>query len=317
MEALLETGWQGREGAKRRHISAARSTDSKTIRRCRLGTWASHGLSTGNRQQEYLELEHAAVAGHAAGGDRVRGDQHQSAGAGQEGADPAYSPSGKVPALVVDDPAAGGFVVWDTLAILEYLAETHPGARLWPEQAMARAHARAVSAEMHAGFQAAARALPHGPAGANAPGATREPVAADVRRIVCHLARMSGPVRRRRGVPVRVVQRGRRHVRAGGLALPHLHPDLAAYGDDGTAAAYVAAIFALPELAEWEQGAREQVEATQLAARGGDRSGAWPTQFSSSPPTARMMAGRVSSTAAASQRLSETAVLALRPRMRS
>ena len=46
-----------------------------------------------------------------------------------------HSPSGKVPALFVDDPGAGGFVVWDTLAILEYLAETHPGARLWPEQA--------------------------------------------------------------------------------------------------------------------------------------------------------------------------------------
>src|SRR6185503_5945254 len=64
-----------------------------------------------------------------------------------------HSPSGKVPALIVDDPAAGGFLIWDTLAIIEYLAETHPDARLWPEQSRARAVARAVSAEMHSGFQ--------------------------------------------------------------------------------------------------------------------------------------------------------------------
>ena len=64
-----------------------------------------------------------------------------------------HSPSGKVPALIVDDPAADGFVVWDTLAIIEYLAEAHPGASLWPDDRRARAVARAVSAEMHSGFR--------------------------------------------------------------------------------------------------------------------------------------------------------------------
>jgi glutathione S-transferase len=59
------------------------------------------------------------------------------------------SPSGKVPALVDD-----GFVVWDTLAIAEYLAEKFPQHQLWPQDARARARARSVSAEMHSGFQA-------------------------------------------------------------------------------------------------------------------------------------------------------------------
>ena len=60
-----------------------------------------------------------------------------------------YSPAGRVPVLV-----AGSVTVWDSLAILEYLAEHHPEKRLWPAQAATRAHARAVSAEMHAGFSA-------------------------------------------------------------------------------------------------------------------------------------------------------------------
>ncbi len=58
-----------------------------------------------------------------------------------------HSPSGKVPALV-----HGPTVVWESLAIGEYLAETFPSAKLWPENTEARALARAVSAEMHAGF---------------------------------------------------------------------------------------------------------------------------------------------------------------------
>jgi glutathione S-transferase len=60
-----------------------------------------------------------------------------------------YSPAGKVPVLV-----DGAVTVWDSLAICEYLAERHPEKRLWPADAAARARARAVSAEMHAGFAA-------------------------------------------------------------------------------------------------------------------------------------------------------------------
>jgi glutathione S-transferase len=65
------------------------------------------------------------------------------------------SGTGKVPALV-----DGGVHVWESLAILEYLAETCPQARLWPADPQARAHARAIAAEMHAGFMPLRRELP-------------------------------------------------------------------------------------------------------------------------------------------------------------
>ena len=58
------------------------------------------------------------------------------------------SASGKVPCLV-----DGDVVVWETLAIMEYLAEKFPAKGIWPRDVAARAHARAISAEMHAGFQ--------------------------------------------------------------------------------------------------------------------------------------------------------------------
>lgn len=58
-----------------------------------------------------------------------------------------HSPAGKVPILKVD-----GFAIWDSLAICEYVAEAFPAAKLWPADPMARARARAVSAEMHSGF---------------------------------------------------------------------------------------------------------------------------------------------------------------------
>ena len=56
-----------------------------------------------------------------------------------------HSPAGKVPCLV-----DGATTVWDSLAILEYLAEKHP--QLWPSSAGDRARARSISAEMHSGF---------------------------------------------------------------------------------------------------------------------------------------------------------------------
>ncbi len=59
------------------------------------------------------------------------------------------NPAGRVPALVDD-----GFVVWDTLAIAEYVAEKFPDKRLWPQDVKARARARSVCAEMHSGFSA-------------------------------------------------------------------------------------------------------------------------------------------------------------------
>jgi glutathione S-transferase len=61
----------------------------------------------------------------------------------------AYTPTGLVPVLI-----DGDVHVWETLAIMEYLAEKFPDKQLWPADAKARAHARAVSSEMHAGFSA-------------------------------------------------------------------------------------------------------------------------------------------------------------------
>jgi glutathione S-transferase len=62
-----------------------------------------------------------------------------------------HSPAGKVPVLKLEQ---GGktLTVWDSLAICETIAERHPGAQLWPEDAHARAIARSYSCEMHSGF---------------------------------------------------------------------------------------------------------------------------------------------------------------------
>ncbi len=58
-----------------------------------------------------------------------------------------YTPVAKVPVLMID-----GFAVWDTLAIAEALADRHPERALWPRDALQRARARSLCAEMHAGF---------------------------------------------------------------------------------------------------------------------------------------------------------------------
>jgi glutathione S-transferase len=59
-----------------------------------------------------------------------------------------YSPSGKVPSLITDS----NDVVWESLAIMETVAEQHPELAMWPRDAAVRARARSVSTEMHAGF---------------------------------------------------------------------------------------------------------------------------------------------------------------------
>jgi glutathione S-transferase len=61
----------------------------------------------------------------------------------------SFSQSGKVPVLI-----DGDITVWDSLAIIEYVAERFPEARLWPADRGSRAHARSISAEMHSSFVA-------------------------------------------------------------------------------------------------------------------------------------------------------------------
>jgi glutathione S-transferase len=58
-----------------------------------------------------------------------------------------HSPSGRVPVLL-----HRGLAIWESIAIAEYLNDLKPEAGLWPAAEAARAHARSISAEMHAGF---------------------------------------------------------------------------------------------------------------------------------------------------------------------
>ncbi len=162
----------------------------------------------------------------------------------------AHSPAGHVPALLV-----GVNVIWDSLAILEFLAETHPEASLWPKAAAARARARSVSAEMHSGFRPLRLHCPMDLL-ARAPMATLPvEVAADARRIVA-LWRdcrsnfgaggpfLFGDFSAADAMYAPVASRFRTYV-----------PDLSVYGDDGIAQAYVATVFAMPEMAAWERDA--------------------------------------------------------------
>src|SRR4029450_5194725 len=64
------------------------------------------------------------------------------------------------PSVLVPRLTHGKVVIWDTLAIAEYLNEVRPEAKLWPADVVHRAHARAVSGEMHSGFANLRSALP-------------------------------------------------------------------------------------------------------------------------------------------------------------
>ena len=95
----------------------------------------------------------------------------------------SVSPGGKLPALKIEESGSSR-TVWDSLAISETLAERHPEARLWPEAAVARAHARSVVAEMHSGFPDLRRALSMEIAARHPTPALEDQVQADIARIV-------------------------------------------------------------------------------------------------------------------------------------
>jgi glutathione S-transferase len=86
--------------------------------------------------------------------------------------------TGKVPTLIDGDVR-----VWESLAILEYVAEKFPDAALWPADPKARAHARVISNEMHAGFLPLRRACPMNVWRPVKEHALSDDVAANVRRI--------------------------------------------------------------------------------------------------------------------------------------
>jgi glutathione S-transferase len=166
-----------------------------------------------------------------------------------------HSPAGRVPILLAD-----GMAIWDSLAILEYLAEAHPEAGLWPGSSEARARARSVAAEMHSGFAALREHCPMD-LFARTPMATLpEAVDAEVRRIVA----LWRDCRRTFGAAGPLLFGG--FTAADAMYAPVASrfrtylPDLAPYGDDGTARVYVDAVFALPAMAEWAAGARRALE---------------------------------------------------------
>ncbi|HEV2362941.1 MAG TPA: glutathione S-transferase [Caulobacteraceae bacterium] len=159
----------------------------------------------------------------------------------------AGSPSGMVPAL-----KDGDLVVWESLAVCEYLAEKVPQAKLWPQDPAARALARAAATEMHAGFHSLRGECPMD-LGVRTTADLTEATATDVRRVVelwgGLLKRFGGPflcgdwsIADAFFTPVAT------RVRSYGIRLTD-------YGDDGAAGAYAARLLEEPEFLEWEKDA--------------------------------------------------------------
>jgi len=171
-----------------------------------------------------------------------------------------HTPSGKVPALKTKTG-----VVWDSLAILEYLAERHPEHRLWPQAEEARAAARSISAEMHAGFAALRNDMSMDLLGRLPSPPISAALETDIRRIAAiwkdTRARFGtggpflfGAFSNADAMYAPVATRFRTY----GV-------DLARFGDDGSGTAYAAAILALPAMAEWTEGAKEEVRQRSVA----------------------------------------------------
>lgn len=166
----------------------------------------------------------------------------------------AHSPSGKVPVL-----KWGAETIWDSLAILETLAERLPRLGLWPDDPEARAHGRAISAEMHGGFMALRRDMPMACLDRLPGEGMNDAVAADIARIVALWAEARG--RFGAGGPFLL---GRFSI-ADAMYAPVVsrfvtyQPDLAALGDrDGAARAYVDTVWSMPEMQAWVAQARAQ-----------------------------------------------------------
>ena len=160
-----------------------------------------------------------------------------------------HSPSGRVPVL-----KRGALTVWDSLAICEYLAEIAPEARLWPEEAHARAVARSVAAEMHSSFHALRKEFPmdfYARIDGRVPSAE---AAKDIARIVS----VWGEMRRTFGA-------GGPFLFGGFTIADAMYAPVAArfrtYGINlagfggGEAQAYAQALLARPEMQEWGEGA--------------------------------------------------------------
>ena len=163
----------------------------------------------------------------------------------------AVTPSGWVPVLHHD-----GEVIWDSLAICEYLAEAFPAAQLWPADRLARARARCISAEMHSGFPALRKNMSMD-LGARKPGVGHTPEAlADARRVMTiwreQLAASKGPF-----------LFGAFTI-ADAMYAP-VATRFVTYGVelDATCRAYVDAIAALPAMKQWHADAEREPQTRQ------------------------------------------------------
>ena len=196
--------------------------------------------------------------------DEVRLRIDFAAGSAFKRALAAIAPTGKVPVLVDDAPAgdaaqgAAPLVVWDTLAIGEYLAEKFPDKALWPAAVRGRARARSLCAEMHSGFAGLRTHLPMNVEAQLADvGAAvlreRAEVRADVERIeamwCAQLAASTGPFL----------------FGAFGLADAFFAPVCSRFRTYGVAlaepaAGYMARVLALPAMRQWEREARAEAD---------------------------------------------------------
>jgi len=158
----------------------------------------------------------------------------------------ALSSAGRVPVLI-----DGDIRVWESLAILEYLAEKFPVAGLWPKDAAARAHARAVAAEIHAGFVPLRSQLPMNVARPIKARALDEAAAKDVARIEA----IWSECRNKYGGPFLFGPFGA----ADAMYAPvvwRFHTYAVAVGAPGHA--YMDAMKALPTWSEWRDAARRE-----------------------------------------------------------
>ncbi len=164
-----------------------------------------------------------------------------------------HSPAGKVPVL-----KHGDLMVWDSLAIIEYIADTHSGKAVWPEETNARAVARSVSAEMHSGFAPLREEFPMYFVNVREGVTPSEQARADMQRIVDLW----------RDCRTRFGAGGEFLFGAFSAADAMFAPvasrfntyriDLAQFGDDGTAARYRDHMMALPEMQTWAEDARKE-----------------------------------------------------------
>ncbi len=113
-----------------------------------------------------------------AAGIPFREVSHEIEGEAERATIRSLSPAGRVPFLEAD-----GLVIWDSLAIVEAVADLHPDAALWPEDRRARAIARSCCAEMHSGFTALRTAMPMNIRRRYARGPRTPEVQADIDRI--------------------------------------------------------------------------------------------------------------------------------------